>query len=161
VSASDPSAPATPRPVAWLLTLGSAALLFAMSVDALAVLGRHLGIPLLGSIEMVQAAILVASSVAVVAATIADKHAVVHLLIQRVGPRTRAILARIHALLCVVFFLALAAGSVWIAYDLRGGYEQSELLGIPYAPLRIVSILSMLAAAAIYLAQLLKRRVRP
>ena len=142
----------------WLFYVGAAGLLFAIGADAVAVLGRHLGIPLLGSIELMQAAILLASSAAIVLATVANKHAVVHLLIDRLSPRRRAVMQRVHALLSAVFFAALAVGSVWIAYDLRDGHEQSELLRIPYAPLRIVSIVAVLAVAAIYLARAFAKR---
>jgi TRAP-type C4-dicarboxylate transport system permease small subunit len=143
----------------WLYRLGGFALLFAMAADAVAVLGRHLGIPLVGSIEMVQAAMLVASSTAVVAATLAEKHAVVHLLVGRLRPTTQGKLARLHAFLCCVFFAALTYGSVWIAMDLRGGHEESELLHIPYAPLRAVCILAMLAAALIFVTRTRRHRI--
>ena len=109
-----------------LFYLGAGALLFAVAVDAIAVIGRHIGKPLLGSIELMQASILIASSSAIVSATLADKHAVVHLLIDRLSPRAREIMGRVHAVLCAIFFAALAAGSIWIAYDLRGGNEESE-----------------------------------
>jgi TRAP-type C4-dicarboxylate transport system permease small subunit len=142
----------------WVFYVGAAGLLFAIGADAVAVLGRHLGIPLLGSIELMQAAILLASSAAIVLATVANKHAVVHLLIDRLSPRRRALMERVHALLSAVFFAALAVGSLWIAYDLRDGHEQSELLRIPYAPLRIVSIVAVLAVAAIYLARAFAKR---
>jgi TRAP-type transport system small permease protein len=142
----------------WLFYVGAAGLLFAIGADAVAVLGRHLGIPLLGSIELMQAAILLTSSAAIVLATVANKHAVVHLLIDRLSPRRRAMMERVHALLGAVFFAALAVGSLWIAYDLRDGHEQSELLRIPYAPLRIVSIVAVLAVAAIYLARAFEKR---
>jgi TRAP-type C4-dicarboxylate transport system permease small subunit len=143
-------------PESWLFYLGAAALLFAMAVDAIAVLGRHIGTPLLGSIELMQAAILVAASAAIVSATMVNKHAVVHLLIDRLSPRARRILDRVHAALCAIFFLALAAGGIWIALDLRGGHEESELLRIPYAPLRIISILSVLGVTLIYLLRAVK-----
>jgi TRAP-type C4-dicarboxylate transport system permease small subunit len=142
----------------WLFYVGAAGLLFAIGADAVAVLGRHLGIPLLGSIELMQAAILLASSAAIVLATVANKHAVVHLLIDRLSPRRRALMERVHALLSAAFFAALGVGSLWIAYDLRDGHEQSELLRIPYAPLRIVSIVAVLAVAAIYLARAFAKR---
>jgi TRAP-type C4-dicarboxylate transport system permease small subunit len=148
-------------PGAWLFYLGAAALLFAMSTDAIAVLGRHIGLPLLGSIELVQAAMLVASSAAIISATLADKHAVVHLLIDRLSPDTQAHMQRIHAALCAIFFILLAVGSIWIAYDLRGSYEESEVLKIPYAPLRIVSIASVLVVALIYLRRIARRRMGP
>jgi TRAP-type transport system small permease protein len=145
-------------PAQWLFYLGATALLFAMAADALAVLGRHVGRPLLGSIELVQAAILTASSTAVVFATMADKHAVVHLLIDRLSPRARAVMDRIHSALSAIFFIALCIGSVWIAYDLRDGHEQSELLRIPYAPLRAVSIAAVIAVAVIYLSRAVRGR---
>jgi TRAP-type C4-dicarboxylate transport system permease small subunit len=156
----DPKS-STRGPRAWLFYLGAAALLFAMAIDAIAVLGRHIGIPLLGSIELVQAAILLASSAAIVSATMAEKHAVVHLLIDRLSPSARSRINRIHSGLCAIFFLALGAGSIWIALDLRGGYEQSELLQIPYAPLRIVSIASVLAVALVYLGRVAKGPSEP
>jgi TRAP-type C4-dicarboxylate transport system permease small subunit len=142
----------------WLFYVGAAGLLFAIGADALAVLGRHLGIPLLGSIELMQAAILLASSAAIVLATVAKKHAVVHLLIDRLSPRRRSVMERVHALLGAIFFAALAIGSVWIALDLRNGHEQSELLRIPFAPLRILSIVAVLAVTAIYLVRAFGRQ---
>jgi TRAP-type transport system small permease protein len=142
----------------WLFYVGAAGLLFAIGADTLAVLGRHLGIPLLGSIELMQAAILLAASAAIVLATVARKHAVVHLVVDRLAPRPRNVLERVHALLSAVFFAALAAGSIWIAFDLRNGHEQSELLQIPFAPLRIVSIVAVAAVAAIYLTRAFERR---
>lgn len=144
-------------PTNWLFLVGAAGLLLAMATDAIAVVGRHIGRPLLGSIEVVQAAILLASSAAMVSATLAEKHAVVHLLIDRMSPASRALLQRLHALLCVVFFAALGAGSIWIALEMRGGYERSELLGIPFAPLRCISILAVLAVAVIYALRALRR----
>jgi TRAP-type C4-dicarboxylate transport system permease small subunit len=146
---------------ALVFYLGGAALLFAMAADAIAVLGRHIRIPLLGSIELVQAAMLAASSAAIVSATLAEKHAVVHLLIDRVPPRARSAMQRVHSALCAIFFLALTAGSIWIAFDLRGSYEQSEVLNLPVAPLRIVSIAAVFAVALIYLRRAIKGPVRP
>jgi TRAP-type transport system small permease protein len=142
----------------WLFYLGAAALLFAVFVDAIAVVGRHIGKPLLGSIELMQVAILVAASSAIVSATLVNKHAVVHLLIDRLPVRARQFMDRIHAMLCAIFFAALAAGSLWIAYDLRGGNEESELLRLPYMPLRVISIVSVLAVALIYAARVAQKR---
>jgi hypothetical protein len=65
---------------------------------------------------------------------------------------------RIHSALSAIFFVALAVGSVWIAYDLRDGHEQSEMLRIPYAPLRAVSIAAVTAVALIYLSRALRGR---
>jgi TRAP-type transport system small permease protein len=139
-----------PRRRSIIFIIGAAALLLAMAVDVLAVIGRHVGISLLGSIELVQAAMLLASSAALVAATLHRQHASVHLLIDRIPARWRGRITILNGVLSVIFFLALAAGSIWIAYDLWSAHEGSDLLGIPYAPLRIASIIALLAAAFLF-----------
>jgi TRAP-type C4-dicarboxylate transport system permease small subunit len=128
----------------WIFNLGAFSLLLAMAVDTLAVLGRHIGMPFPGSIELVQAAILVASSAAILSATLANKHARVHLLMDRMKGRPLAVLRCVQTALSVLFFCSLAAGSIWIFIDLWGGLEETEVLHIPLAPLRIVSIISVL-----------------
>jgi TRAP-type C4-dicarboxylate transport system permease small subunit len=140
-----------------LFYIGACALLLAMVVDAIAVVGRHIGVPLLGSLELVQAAILVASSAALVSATLAGRHASARFLIDRVSPRVRAVMQRSNGVLTLVFFLALAVGQIWIAADLWHGHEDSELLHIPYAPLRVTSIVAVVLAALIVLKQTLLR----
>jgi TRAP-type C4-dicarboxylate transport system permease small subunit len=140
-----------------LFYVGATALLLAMAVDALAVLGRHIGLPLLGSLELVQAAIVVASSTAIVFATLANRHAAARFLLDRSTPRVRLWLQQFARVLTLLFFLILASGQTWIAHDLWDGHEDSELLHIPFAPLRLVSILAVLMAAAITLRRLLRR----
>jgi len=131
----------------WLFYLGGIALLFAMAVDAVAVLGRRIGIPLPGSIELVQAAILVASSAAILSATLAGRHARVRLVMDRLNRGPLLVLKRIQVVFSILFFGALAAGSIWIFMDLWRGFEESEVLHIPFAPLRIVCIVSVLGMA--------------
>jgi TRAP-type transport system small permease protein len=148
---SGSSAPMTRGP---LFYLGGAALLATVAIIAAAVIARHLGSTFTGSLELAQATILVASSCSLVAATLAERHATVHLLVDRVAPRARAVLTWISRLLGAFFFALLAAGAIWIAADLWNGHEESELMHIPYAPLRIVSIAAVLGAAGVLLAQL-------
>ena len=90
--------------------VGSAGLLIAMGGDALAVVGRHTGIPLLGSIEIVQAAIVLAAASAMVAATLSRSHATVHIIIERLSPAQRDRFERFADLLSAVFFAVLAGG---------------------------------------------------
>jgi TRAP-type C4-dicarboxylate transport system permease small subunit len=149
-----------PRRRSLIFIIGAAALLLAMAVDVLAVIGRHVGISLLGSIELVQAAMLLASSAALVAATLHRQHASVHLLIDRISARWRARVTIFNGMLSIIFFLALAAGSIWIAHDLWHAHEGSDLLGIPYAPLRIASIIALISVAALF-ARGLRRNTRP
>lgn len=139
-----------------LFYLGAAALLLAMAVDALGVLARHVGVPLLGALEIVQACIVLASSASLVYATRANRHAAAHFLLDRCPPRMRLLLAGISRTLTLLFFLVLAVGQGWIAHDLWNGHEDSELLHIPFAPLRALSIAAVLLAAASTLRQMLR-----
>lgn len=138
-------------PMRLLVIAGGGALLVAMAADAIAVVGRHVGMPLLGSIEIVQAAVLFAAAAAMLVATIRGTHAVVHLLVDRWPQRLRPWLRAAIGLVSAAFFLALLAGSVWIAADLWSGHEESELLRIPYRPLRLAVIAATAAIAVAFL----------
>jgi TRAP-type C4-dicarboxylate transport system permease small subunit len=138
--------------------VGGLALFLAMATDAAAVIGRHVGLPLRGSIELVQAFVLVSGSLAMVLATVAGEHARVHLLVDRVPPRVQALLRRGGLLCGAVFFAALFVACFLIARDVWSGQEESELLHVPYRPLRILSVLATLGVAALFLRQAFSRR---
>jgi len=117
--------------------VGAVALLVAMASDAAAVLGRRLGLPFLGAIELVQACVVVATSSAMVGATLSNAHATVHILLERAPPAARKALLVFGGLMGAACFAFLAAGSIWIVRDLWGGHEQTELLALPIGPLRV------------------------
>ena len=99
-----------------MIWTGGAALLAATAVDTLVVIGRQAGFALHGAIELIQAAVLVAGSLALVAATAANNHARVRLIIDRLGP-SRAWFERGSDILMAAFLVALLAGSGWLAVD--------------------------------------------
>jgi TRAP-type transport system small permease protein len=145
-------------PYRVLVAIGGIALLIAMGVDALALAGRNLGVPFLGSIEIVQAAVLVSGAVAMLVATFAGIHARVRLLVARTSPRVRSTLETLALAASAVFFMALAAGSLWITHDLWTGGEESELLHLPYRPLRLFMVLLMVAVAIAFAVRAFSRR---
>jgi TRAP-type transport system small permease protein len=134
-----------------LFYIGAGGLVLAMAVEALAVLGRHAGIPLLGAMEIIQASILLMASAAMLSATLNRGHATVTLLTTRVSPRAREYLHAFANLLSALFFLGLTAGVLWLAVEAWNDHEQSELLHIPFRPLRIVSLVAAIAIAAVFL----------
>ena len=127
-----------------LVWIAGGALFVAVAVDALAMIGRQIRVPLIGSIEIVEAVVLFAACGGLIIATLDGTHARVRLLLDRMPRRWREACRRLHALAAVLLFSALLAGSVWIAVDLWNGHEESELLGIPYRPLRIFTALTLL-----------------
>ncbi|HEY6642793.1 TRAP transporter small permease subunit [Povalibacter sp.] len=137
--------------------VGSVGLLTAMCADALAVLGRHVGLPLLGSIEVVQASVVLLASAAMLGTTLRDKHARAHLLTDRLSERGQRLLLGCSDAISAVLFLWFAAGSIWIAFELRHGHEHSELLHIPWGGLRLVWIASALLIAIVFAARVLQR----
>ncbi|MDH4107949.1 MAG: TRAP transporter small permease [Gammaproteobacteria bacterium] len=140
-----------PRKIpAWLVVAGGAPLLAAMFVEFASVIGRNTGLPLPGAIEIVQAAVLLSSSAAIVVATLSRSHAKVRVLLARARGTSGTALKTFNAVGGTIFFLALASGSLWIIGDMWGAAEQSELVGIPWLPLRCVAAASMLATALLY-----------
>jgi TRAP-type C4-dicarboxylate transport system permease small subunit len=128
-----------------VVCVAGGALLLAMLTDTMAMLGRQLHWPLLGAIELVQAAVLFGSAGALLLATLEQSHARVHLLLDRLPQRWQVFLERLHALFGLTFYAGLLVGSAWLAMDLWSGQEESELLGVPYRPLRITVVLVLLA----------------
>ena len=141
-----------------LIWIAGGALLLAMLVDTVAMLGRHLRLPLLGSIELVQAAVLVAGCGALVVATLERSHARVHLLLTGFQGTSRTVMELLHATAFLVLLMALLAGTAWIAGDLWHGHEESELLRIPYRPLRVILVLTLLGLMAVVIAAMFRRR---
>jgi TRAP-type C4-dicarboxylate transport system permease small subunit len=140
--------------------MGAGGLLTMTAIETISVVGRHLGAPLLGALEVIRAAILLAACAAMVIATLADAHASVHLVLDRVPPRARHGLERFSALLSALFFAGLLTGSLWLASDFWSAHEESELLGIPFRPLRVLVSLSAGAIALLFLDRVLRSRPR-
>lgn len=154
----EPPAPGGPGPLARAAyAIGSAGLLVATGADALAVAGRHLGFRILGSIEIVQTAVVLIASSAMVAATIVGAHASVHIVTERLSTAAAARLARVAALLGALTFLIFVAGSTWVASDLWTGFEQTELLGISLRWFRALWIAAALLVALLFLRKAVRR----
>lgn len=141
-----------------ITVLGGIALLGATATDTVAVIGRHVGLPLRGSIELVQFFVLVAGSLALLVATAERAHAKVHLVVDRMGDAGKAAMARLSGLLGAVFFAGLLAGSLWLMADLWSGHEESELLGISWRWMRLFANLTLLATTVVLLAQAVRGR---
>lgn len=140
-----------------LVVIGGGALMGAMAIDTVAVLGRNTGIPLLGSIELVQLLIGIAGALSIVIATVHGSHAVVRIITSRLGSDAKQLLHCCNTIASAAFMLALTAGSVWLMLDLWDGREESELWGLPYRPLRLLISGAMLVTAALFVRAALRR----
>lgn len=141
--------------------IGSAGLLMAMAADAFAVLGRHLGVPLLGSIEIVQASVVLVASAAMIAATLRNSHARVHILLNRLSEGRRQLFERFSDAVSALVFLIFAIGSIWIAVELWNGHELTDVLHISLRWLRTFWIATSLLIVALLLARVVRRSAGP
>lgn len=167
---TDPAAPLRdeeppPAPVTGIagraaFYIGSAGLLLATAADSIAVLGRHTGFALIGSIEIVQAAIVFIAASSMVSVTLSRGHAAVHILTDRLAPAHRAALARLANLMGGLTLLLLAAGSMILLIDLWNGYERSELLHIPLRWLRLLMIAALVFVAILFIRYAVRREAR-
>ena len=133
-----------------MILTGGIALLAATAFDTVAVIGRQVGFAVHGTIELIQAAVLIAGSLALIAATAANNHARVRLLVNRLD-RSREWLERGSDLLTALFVLALLAGSSWLAVDLWSSHEVSEIAGVPWRWLRLFANFALAVVAALAL----------
>jgi TRAP-type C4-dicarboxylate transport system permease small subunit len=137
-----------------LYIVGGCSLLAAMAIETVTVLVRNAGITIYGSIEMVEAAILISSSCALIVATLNRSHAKVRILHNRLSGNSRKYVDFLNNLCSAFFFLALTVGQVWIASDMWNAYEQSEVLAIPYFPLRCAALVATFVTGLAYLYRL-------
>ena len=153
---------AAPRPdskvenaLFWIAAL---ALFTTVAIDTTAVVLRQFGHSFPGSTELVQFAIVPATSVAIITATLLRAHATVHVLVDRMRGATRRIIGRLEQAALLLLFLCLLSASAWLLAETWREPERSDLLLLPIAPLRIVWLLALLSGAALSLRRLFAAR---
>ena len=136
---------------------GASALIGTNVIVVLSVIGRHIAIPLPGSVEIVEMLIVVVASTSILYATVIYSHASAKLLIDRVGGFTKQLVESAGLVLGATFCLALTIGNGWLLYDYWSQYEVSPLLSIPIKPFRILVVLCLCLATLTLLKQLLEK----
>lgn len=137
--------------------VGAIGLLVATAVDAIAVLGRHTGFTFLGSIELVQSSTVLTATAAMIIATAVGVHASVHIITQRLSEARRNSLARGAYALGALLFAILFVGSLWVASEMWGGFERTELLGIQLRWLRALWIAGTLIITIMFVRRMIDR----
>jgi TRAP-type C4-dicarboxylate transport system permease small subunit len=153
----DPVNPPEKHRPGLLFYVGSAGLLCVMLVEAAAVVGRHIGMPVMGALEIVQVAIVPAACAGMLIATLRGAHAAVHMLTERLPRGTRRWIDLAAAILAGVFFAALCAGGTWLAVEYWNSYEQSEVLHLSFRPLRVLVAATSAALALAFLYTAVRR----
>lgn len=139
------------RALFWIAAL---ALFTTVGIDTTAVVLRLFGLSFPGSTELIQFAIVPATSVALITATLLRAHATVHVLVDRTGGTARRVIRRLEQAALAVWFLCLMTASGWLLAETWLEPERSDLLLLPIAPLRMAWLLALLIAAALSLHRL-------
>lgn len=133
---------------------GGLALLAAAMIDSCAVVARNANMGIHGSIELIQAAVLIAGAIGLVVAIGSRTYARVHLLTERASASGKIWMERVAILMVAIFFLCILGGSSWIAADLWGGQELSEVMGVPWRWMRLFANLCFVIACLIAIRQI-------
>lgn len=153
---TDNAPPPHSRAYRAVVVIGGGALLAAMAADALGVAGRYAGIPFLGAIEIVEVVVAVAAMGGLIIASLNNNHATVRILTEKLKGAPLALVTRLSFLLTALVFAALGAGSGWLAIDMIGAYEETELLRIPILPLRALVVGACALLAVMYALRVIK-----
>ena len=146
----DPMNPPVQRPRGALFYIGAAGLLAMMLIEGVAVIGRHIGVPLMGALEIVQVAIVPAACASMLIATLHGAHAAVNMLTERMPAAAQVWTSRLGSVLAGLCFAALCAGSAWLAVEYWNSFEQTEVLHISFRPLRVVVTIAAAALALVF-----------
>lgn len=137
---------------------GAGALSLTMILVAASALGRRFGVPLPGTVEIVEVLVLVAAAAGIVVATLERAHASARLIVDHLPPAYRRMVEVVGIVLGIVFCVAMAVGNSWLLHDVWGLHEASHLLGIPIVPFRILFVITLIVTALLLCLQLRPRR---
>ncbi|MGH1470322.1 MAG: TRAP transporter small permease [Cellvibrionaceae bacterium] len=118
-------------------SLGAIALVGMIILITISVIGRHLNIPVPGSVEIVEILIVIVASTGILFATIQRSHASAKLFVEHLPARIAHFIERIGLLVGLLIMLTITAGSIWLLIDVWNLHETSHLLEIPIVPFRI------------------------
>lgn len=133
-----------------LFYIGAGGLLTMMVIETAAVIGRHIGMPVTGALEIATAAIVPAACAAMLIATLQGAHASVHMLTDRMPQSLQRPVLRMGSVLAGLCFTTLCAGSAWLSVEFWNSYEQTEVLHIPFRPLRAAVTLAAACLALVF-----------
>ena len=114
------------------------------------ILGRFVHFVIPGSFELFEMVMAIPVSFALVHAALKKAHVVVNLVISRFPPKLGAAAELLVSLLSLAIWALIAWGGAHLAYE-NGLEETTEILGIPYLPIRIVWLFCLVLFCLTYI----------
>lgn len=143
----------SPRGVMPVRVIGIFALVGSLLVISLSVVGRHLNIPLPGSLEIVELLFVLVAACAMFYATVERAHAAARLFLDRLPSRQRHLVERSGLLFGALMWLSITIGNLWLLAGVWSLHEETPLLGIPVVPFRIALTTSTAAITLVLIWQ--------
>jgi len=141
----------------WFEWMGLAGLLVMMVVTCLDVFGaklfRH---PVLGALDIVVLAQLVAVSFSIACALILGMHVSVEFFVTRLPLRIQALVEMVVSFFCLTFFVLIVWRLSMYGYSLQIGGEVSATIRIPLYPFAYGVAFAAIPVCLVFLANLLK-----
>ncbi len=124
--------------------------------DTAAVIGRHLNMSLIGSIEVVQLGIVLLASAAIAIATKESKHARIQIVLNRINHSHRRNLDILSNIATFLFLILLFSANTWILLETWLTHERSEILHLPYHWIRSLFSATLLITITLLLKNILR-----
>jgi len=133
--------------------LGGFFLIVAMLLLMSNIFGRFVHFVIPGSYELFELIMVVPVGFGLVYAALHKGHVVVHLIVSRFPPKLGAATQILVSLLSLAIWVLIAWAGASLAYE-NGLVEISDVLGMPYLPIRIVWIIALFLFCLSYLLDL-------
>lgn len=133
--------------------VGGVFLIFAMLLLMTNIFGRFTHTVIPGSYEMFELVMAIPVTFALVHAALQKAHVVVLLIVSRFPPRLGAAAEILVSFLSLAIWVLIAWGGSHLAYE-NGLIEKTDVLGIPYLPVRIVWLFGLFLFCLTYVLDL-------
>lgn len=140
----------------WLAGIFLAGIMVAIVLD---VILRLVKIPIIGSYELTEVAIIVAVAFALPYTALKGGHVAVDLLVSRFKPRARQLSVAITILFSTVIWALVVWASVEVL-QAKWLNEASYTLKIPYLPFRFIWVIGLTLFCIVYLFEAIKRLIK-
>lgn len=121
-------------------TLGIVALAAMIVLITVSVIGRHIKIPVPGSVEIVEMLIVIVASTGILFSTVHKSHAAAKLFVERLPKNIANVFERIGYFIGAFLMVIITLGSLGLLFDVWSLHEETHLLKIPIVPFRLFFI---------------------
>jgi TRAP-type C4-dicarboxylate transport system permease small subunit len=141
---------------AVLNVIGSVALTFMMFLTVADVVMRALGRPLMGTYEVVALSLALVIGFGIPRVSMDRQHVYMEVVLEKVSPRSRAIMNTFTRLVCLALFVLIAYGLLMLGGELHGSGEVSPTMRLPFYPVAYGGSICCLIECLVFINDIIK-----